>query len=378
MKKVLIVVNIPKFFLSHWLNIALTAKLNGYDVHVATMEGPETALIKKAGLTHHVIPLNRSGQNILQELASLWSLCTLFKSLRPELIHLITIKPVIYGGIAARIAGVNAVLSAVTGLGYVFINEQGKTSTLRKLVSTLYRFVFGHPNIRVLFENEADCQNFCKSSIVQPEKTVVVHGAGVDLSHFSYVPEPEGRIKVVFAARLLKDKGVVEFLAAAGQLSHLKHVDFILAGDTDPDNPASLSEQELLAIKANGQVQVLGFCQDVASLFKSSHIIVLPSYREGLPKVLIEAAACGRAVITSDVPGCRHVIVPEKTGSLVPVKDVDALAKTMKKLIEDDSIRQEFGRAGRLLAESRFGEQQIGQTYMKLYSQLLAESQLGN
>ncbi len=377
MKKVLIVVNIPKFFLSHWLNIALTAKLNGYDVHVATMDGLEVNEIKDAGLKHHVIPLNRSGQNLFQELTSLWSLYRLFRILKPELVHLITIKPVIYGGIAARIAGVGAVLSAVTGLGYVFINEHGTTSTLRKLVSALYRFVFGHPNIRVLFENEADCHNFCNSAIVQAEKTVVVHGAGVDLSHFCYVPESEGRIKVVFAARLLKDKGVVEFLSAVAQLGHLKNVDFILAGDTDPDNPASLSEQELSKIRATGQVKVIGFCQDVASLFKSSHLIVLPSYREGLPKVLIEAAACGRAVITSNVPGCRHVIIPEKTGLLVPVKDVDALAEAMAKLIADNSIRQEFGRAGRLLAEERFGQQQIGQIYMNLYGQLLSEPNLG-
>ncbi|OBP15334.1 hypothetical protein A5320_08195 [Rheinheimera sp. SA_1] len=376
MKKVLIVVNIPKFFISHWLNIALTAQTAGYQVHVATMDGPEIDQIKAVGLIHHLIPLNRSGRNLYQELTSLWALCRLFRILKPELVHLITIKPVIYGGIAARVTGVRAVLSAVTGLGYVFINQQGKTSGLKRLVSGMYRYVFGHPNIRVLFENEADCHNFCQSGIVQPDKTVVVHGAGVDLEKFDVLPEPHGRIRVVFAARLLKDKGVVEFLSAAAKLAHLDHVDFILAGDTDHDNPASLSENELMDIKSTGKVQVLGYCHDIANLFKSSHIIVLPSYREGLPKVLIEAAACGRAVITSDVPGCRHVIVAGQTGLLVPVKNADALAEAIVTLVADDTMRRQFGLAGRQLAESRYGQNQIGHIYMELYSQLLTESKV--
>jgi glycosyltransferase involved in cell wall biosynthesis len=375
MKKVLIVVNIPKFFLSHWLNIALTAKSLGYQVHIATCAGVEVAEIEAAGLIHHHIPLSRSGKNPLQELSSLWAIVRLFRQVKPELVHLITIKPVIYGGMAARLAGVKAVLSAVTGLGYVFINQQGETSGLKKLVSALYRYVFGHLNIRVLFENEADRQNFCDSGIVQAAKTVVVNGAGVDLQQFASVPEPQGKVRVVFAARLLKDKGVMEFLAAAEQLRALPEVEFVLAGDTDPDNLASISDAELAAIKQKGRVTVVGFCADVAALFQSSHIVVLPSYREGLPKVLIEAAACGRAVITSDVPGCRHVIVKGETGLLVPVKNADALAQAIEELATNHAKRQQFGAAGRQFAEQRFGQQQIGDTYMQLYQQLLAKAQ---
>jgi len=374
MKKVLIVVNIPKFFLSHWLNIALMAKARGYQVHIATVMGDEVAQIEAAGLIHHSIPLSRSGKNLMSELVSLWTMIRLFQKLKPDLVHLITIKPVIYGGIAARLAGVKAVLSAVTGLGYVFINQQGKTSGLKKLVSAMYRYVFGHKNIRVLFENESDRQNFCDNGIVQAEKTVVVNGAGVDLQQFSSVPEPAGKIRVVFAARLLKDKGVLEFLSAAEQLRSLPNIEFVLAGDTDPDNLASISDAELEQIKLEGHVTVLGFCDDIAGLFQSSHIVVLPSYREGLPKVLIEAAACGRAVITSNVPGCRHVIVDNKTGLLVPVKNADALAQAIAELATNPAKRQQFGAAGRLFAEERYGQQQIGDTYMQLYRQLLART----
>jgi len=375
MKKILIVVNIPKFFLSHWLNIALTAKAKGYEVHIATVSGVEVEEIQAAGLIHHPIPLSRSGKNLLKELDSLWAMFCLFRQVKPDLVHLITIKPVIYGGIAARLAGVKAVLSAVTGLGYVFINQQGKTSGLKKLVSMLYRYVFGHRNIRVLFENESDRQSFCDSGTVKADKTVVVNGAGVDLQHFAIVAEPEGKVRVVFAARLLKDKGVMEFLSAAEKLHSLQDVEFVLAGDTDPDNLASISDAELAQIKNQGQVTVLGFCPDVAALFQSSHIVVLPSYREGLPKVLIEAAACGRAVITSDVPGCRHVIVNGKTGLLVPAKNADALAQAIQDLVTNHDKRQQFGMEGRLFAEQRFGQQQIGDTYMQLYHQLLARTQ---
>lgn len=371
MNKVLIVVNIPKFFLSHWLGIALTAKTAGYQVHIATMAGPEVEKIREAGLIHHEIPLSRSGTNVWQELKSLWAILRLFLRVKPDLVHLITIKPVIYGGIAARLTGVKAVLSAVTGLGYVFINQQGSTSGLKRVISALYTFVFGHRNIRVLFENDSDRQSFCQSGIVKAQRTVVVHGAGVDLQHFHAVAEPAGTIKVVFAARLLRDKGVLEFLAAAGQLQQLPGVEFVLAGDIDPDNPASLSEVQLDSIKQQGIVQVYGFCDDMAALFRQCHVIVLPSYREGLPKVLIEAAACGRPVVTSDVAGCRHVIIPDVSGLLVPVKDAAALAAAICRLVENPELRMQFGRAGRELAEQRFGEEQIGQTYMRLYQQLI-------
>ncbi len=371
MNKVLIVVNIPKFFVSHWLGIALAAKTAGYQVHIATMAGPEVAQIRDAGLVHHEIPMSRSGTNIWQELKSLWAIFCLFRRLQPDLVHLITIKPVIYGGIAARLAGVKAVLSAVTGLGYVFINQQKSTSGLKRLISALYTFVFGHPNIKVLFENDSDCQSFCQSEIVKPQHTVVVHGAGVDLTQFHYVPEPVGKIRIVFAARLLIDKGVMEFLAAAELLKDLSDVEFILAGDIDPENPASLSLQQLESIKRDGTVRVYGFCEDMAALFRQSHVIVLPSYREGLPKVLIEAAACGRPVVTSDVAGCRHVVIPNSSGLLVPVKDSNAIAQAIQRFVNDKDLRTQFGLAGRALAEQRFGEEQIGITYMQLYQQLI-------
>jgi glycosyltransferase involved in cell wall biosynthesis len=372
MKKVLIVVNIPKFFLSHWLGIAATAQAAGYQVHIATMAGPEVAKIRAAGLIHHEIPMSRSGTNVWRELKSLWAVIRLFRQVKPDLVHLITIKPVIYGGIAARLTGVKAVLSAVTGLGYVFINQQGNTLGLKKVISALYTYVFGHRNIRVLFENESDRDSFCQSGIVKAQRTVVVHGAGVDLEHFHVVPEPAGKVRVIFAARLLRDKGVQEFLLAAQQLKDVPNVEFVLAGDIDPDNPASLNSEELTVIKQQGSVQVFGFCEDMAALFRQCHVIVLPSYREGLPKVLIEAAACGRPVVTSDVAGCRHVIIPDVTGLLVPVKDAQALAGAIGQLIDNPQMRFQFGRAGRELAEQRFGEAQIGQTYMSLYQQLIA------
>lgn len=373
MKKVLIVVNIPKFFVSHWLEVARAAVTAGYQVHVATMAGAEVADIRAAGLIHHEIKLSRSGTNPFDELQSLLSVFRLLREVKPDLLHLITIKPVIYGGLAARLAGTKAVLSAVTGLGYVFINQGSGLFSLKRLITGLYRFVFGHPNIKVLFENESDRAAFCDAGITKPSNTVVMNGAGVDLTEFSYQAEPAGPVKVVFAARLLRDKGVHEFLAAAEMLKDLPQTEFVLAGDTDPDNPASLTNDELANIKDRGIVKVVGFCADVAALFQQSHIVVLPSYREGLPKTLIEAAACGRAVVTSDVAGCRHVIEPDETGLLVPVKNATALAQAIQRLAVDRQLRTAFGAAGRKLAERKFGQQLICEQYMSLYQQLLTK-----
>ena len=217
MKKVLIVVNIPKFFLSHWLGIAATAKAAGYQVHVATMAGPEVAKIHAAGLIHHEIPMSRSGTNVWRELKSLWAVIRLFRQVKPDLVHLITIKPVIYGGIAARLTGVKAVLSAVTGLGYVFINQQGNTLGLKRVISALYTYVFGHRNIRVLFENDSDRDSFCQSGIVKPQRTVVVHGAGVDEARVRLAPLPDHEPVINGGALPADDRNAALLLPAGRQ-----------------------------------------------------------------------------------------------------------------------------------------------------------------
>lgn len=372
--RMVFVVNIAKFFLSHWLPEALEAKARGYEVHVATMAGPEVAQIVAAGLTHHVIPLSRSGKNVISELHSFFSIVGLFRRLKPELVHLMTIKPVIYGGLAARLTRVPGVLAVVTGLGYVFIHQGVRALAVRTLVSMLYKAVFAHPNLLAVFENESDKQNFLDDGIVTKAKSRVIDGAGVDLSLYQAVPEPAEPVIFVFAARLLADKGFSEYVAAATLVKQrYPQCRFWVAGDIDEGNPASVSVAQINVLAQQGIVELLGFRDDMPNIFAKAHVVVLPSYREGLPKVLIEAAACARPIITTDVPGCRHAVVPDKTALLVPVRNVEALASAMLQLIEQPELRRQLGEAGRKLAENRYSIEQTVAAYFNLYNQLVAK-----
>jgi glycosyltransferase involved in cell wall biosynthesis len=370
--RMLFMVNIAKFFLSHWLPEALEAKKRGYEVHVATMHGPEIEQINQAGLTHHVLPLSRSGKNIILELRSFISILRLFRRLKPQLMHLMTIKPVIYGGLAARLTRVPGVLAVVTGLGYVFIHQGVRAFIVRTIVSKLYKSVFAHPNLLAVFENESDKQNFLDDNLVSDEKSKVINGAGVDLSLYKALPEPVEPVVFVFAARLLVDKGFSEYIAAATEVKkRFPKTRFLVAGDIDEGNPASVTAEQIKQLDSQGIVEFLGFRDDIPDIFAQCHVVVLPSYREGLPKVLIEAAACARAVITTDVPGCRHAVVENETALLAPVRNIDALVDAMVLLIEQPETRRQFGLAGRQLAEARYSIEQTVAAYFELYNQLV-------
>lgn len=370
MEKILIVVNIPKFFVSHWLRNAVLAKQAGYEVHVASAPGAEVEQIKAHGLIHHELPLKRSGINPLKEINTFLNLIKVVKKVKPDVLHLITIKPVIYGCLVAYLTGTKNILCVITGLGYVFINGLNQR-LLRLTVKSLYKIAFRHKNLKAVFENEADRDSFIKEGILYKDKTHIIHGAGVNLHDFVFLPEPEGKIKVVFAARLLRDKGAFEFVAAAKQISMTHDVKFLIVGDLDPDNPASLTQSDIESFSECKNIEFLGFRNDIASIFADSHIVVLPSYREGLPKVLIEAAACGRAVVTTDVPGCRHVIIENKTGLLVKVNDVASLVEAIVRLVENNDLRQTFGIEGRKLAENKYCDNIISKEYIKCYQNLL-------
>lgn len=372
MSKILFVVNDPAFFLSHRLPIALAAKAEGHEVHVATAAGKASDDIRAYGFPFHVLPLSRSGRNLLHELASLIAIYCLFRSLKPDLVHLVTIKPVLYGGIAARLARVQAVVAAVSGLGFVFLASGFKARIVRVVVTVFYRFALGHKNLRVIFQNTDDRDLLVGLKVLPANKAVIIRGSGVDLSICKYVPEPEGIPVVVMASRLLKDKGVWEFVFAAKEINARGvSARFILAGDMDQGNPASLSLAEIEFIKQDGAVIVTGYCADIASLFSTVHVVVLPSYREGLPKVLVEAAACGRAVVTTNVPGCRDAIDPDQTGLLVPAYDGHALADAVVRLLEQPKLRQSMGATGRVLAENEFDIKRIVQKHLDVYHELI-------
>lgn len=373
--QLLFVVNDAAFFLSHRMGLALAARKSGYTVKIATMPGPAVEKIRELGFEHYSIPMSRSGRNPLNEAVTLFALLKLLWQLKPDVVHLVTIKPVLYGGLAARLAPVKGVVCAVSGLGFVFMTKGVKAGFLRSLVKGLYRLALRRQNLKVIFQNPDDRDVLLGIRAITSEQVEMIRGSGVDLSLYEVKPESDGLPVVCFAARLLRDKGVFEFVDAA-RLLHQKGVNarFVIAGDSDPGNPTSVSESDVDHWRKEGIVEVLGYQRDIAVLFSKVSLVVLPSYREGLPKVLVEAAAAGRAVVTTDVPGCRDAIEPGVSGLLVPVKNVSSLAEAIERLIVDEPLRQTMGKAGRALAEREFGIEKIVDQHLKIYAKVVNQA----
>ncbi|MCY1265975.1 N,N'-diacetylbacillosaminyl-diphospho-undecaprenol alpha-1,3-N-acetylgalactosaminyltransferase [compost metagenome] len=375
MRELLLVVNDPKYFLSHRLPIAEAAREKGYVVHVASIPGAASDRIKQLGFTYHELPLKRGGINPFAEFWSIFVFWKLLWELRPDILHLVTLKPVLYGGISARLAPVKGVVAAVAGMGSVFVASGLRYKLMRLVIRAMYRVALGKANLRGIFQNPDDRDSLIAFGALTNDKCILVRGSGVRLSDYELSPEPQGRVVVTFAGRLLRDKGVAEFVEAARLLkSWGVEAAFQLVGDLDPGNPSSFSEREFQDLCNGSDVSALGYREDIAEIFSMSNIVVLPSYREGLPKVLIEAAACGRAVVTTDVPGCRDAIEPGVSGLLVPVRDHIALANAIKKLIDDPVMRECMGKRGRELAEREFSIENVVQAHLSAYAMLEANS----
>lgn len=374
--RVLFFLNNPAFLISHRLPLALAARDAGMEVHVATPDGPAVSEIRAHGLHHHVVPLSRSGTKPWAEARSLYAVFRLLRRVRPDLVHAVTIKAVLYGGIACRLARVPAFVAAVSGLGYVFLRRRNGFDPMRQGALWLYRLALGHRNSRVIFQNTADRDWLVEAGAVRPAQAVMIRGSGVDLDAYAPQPLPPGPVTVVMASRLLRDKGVAEFVEAA-RLAAARDaaLRWVLAGSPDAGNPASVTQDELDAWRRAGQIEYVGESTDIAALYAAAHLVVLPSYREGLPKSLIEAAACGRPVVTTDVPGCRDAIVPGVSGVLVPPRDAHALAEAVLALAADEPRRLSMGTAGRALAEQEFGIQSVVQAHMAVYRCLLQGSE---
>ena len=366
-KRLLFVVNVDWFFVSHRLPIALAAMKQGYEVHLACALTDRAEQLSALGIKVHELPLSRSGTSVKSEIKSFYHIYQLIKHVKPDVIHMVTIKPVLYAGLASRLLSVKTRVASISGLGFVFMAQGVKAGILRSLVSKLYRLALHRKNTQVIFQNPNDRDLFLKQSIIKSDQVTMIRGSGVSLEHYPVQPEPEGTAVVMLVARLLTDKGVLEFVEAARQLKQKQtDVRMVLVGDTD-ENPKSVSSKQLEEWTKQGIVEHWGYSTNVAETMAKSHIVVLPSYREGLPKSLIEAAACGRAVITTDVPGCRDAITPDVTGLLIPVKNAPALATAIEHLLENSTMRQQMGCAGRALAEQAFTIENVIQSHLMIY-----------
>lgn len=369
--KLMFLVNVDWFFVSHRLPIALAAIESGYEVHLACQfTGHEKALAHH-GIVLHELSLSRSGTGLIGEIKSFLQMARVLRNVRPDILHLVTIKPALYGGIISRLLRVPGRVVSVSGLGYIFISQSLKARLLRPVIALSYKIALKHASTKVIFQNPDDLALLQQVGAIRTEQGILIRGSGVDLTHYEMQPEPHGVPVVMLLARLLKDKGVLEFVEAARLLKAQNFpVRMVLVGEPDFGNPNTISSEDLTNWEHQGIVEYWGFRHDASATIAESNVMVLPSYREGLPKSLLEAAACGRAVVTTDVPGCRDAIENGVTGVLVPVQDSEKLAMAIKKLCIDTQLRSDMGRAGRELAIREFDINQVVATHLFLYRTL--------
>ena len=372
-RRILFVINHAGFFLSHRLPIALAAREAGYDVHIATPRSKHVPQITATGLPWHSIRMSRSSVNPVRELQSIVGLYRLYLRLTPDLVHHVTSKPVLYGTAMARLAGVPAVVNAISGLGLSFTKGGFRRSLLRRVVSTAYRIMMSHRAMRVIFQNREQADDFVAAGRVRNDQIVLIPGSGVDVDQF--VPASRGRRTphVVLASRMLYSKGVGEFVDAARRLrAEGAEATFSLVGEPDADNPDSIPLEVLKSWDAEGVVRYHGRRDDMASVFAETDIACLPTYYgEGVPKVLIEAAASGLPAVTTDWPGCRDAVRDGVTGLLVPPRDVVSLANALRTLIGDAELRERLGEAARKHAVDRFSVQRVITQTLGIYGDLL-------
>lgn len=370
--RLLFVVTEDWYFVSHRLPLATAAVRAGFRVAVATRVKGHAVPIVGAGV--ELIELKRwrrSSLNPLLELAAVGELVGVVRRWRPEIVHLVALKPVLYGGLAARLGGAGRV-NALAGLGFVFVQGRLLARLLRPLVKQALRWTLGGRCAVTIVQNPDDRELLVRERLVEPAQLRLVRGSGVDLRRFAAGEPPAGTPVVMLMSRMLWDKGIGEFVDAARRArADGADARFVLVGDPDPENPAAIPRGKLAEWAEEGVVEWWGPTDDPPAALAQAHIVVLPSYREGLPKVLLEAAACGRPMIATDVPGCREVVEPGVTGLLVPARDSQRLAEAMLRLLGDPQRCRRMGEQARLLAEREFGIEGVAERTLAIYREML-------
>ena len=364
MPHLVLVITEDWYYWSHRRAVARAALAAGYRVTLASRFVDHRARIEADGVETVEVAMRRSGRNPLGEAVAVADLARLYRRLRPDVVHHVAIKPVLYGSVAARLAGVPAVVNAISGLGYAFTGTTAAARAFGTLARAAYRVALRGPGTWTIFQNDDDRQHFVRLGLVRPERTVLIAGSGVDLSAFRPVPEPPGVPGVLYAGRMLWSKGVGDLVEAARRLRAGGTVlRLVLAGHSDTDNPEAIPEAQLRAWVAAGDAEWGGRTEDVAAAMAAAAVVVLASEREGVPKVLVEAAGAGRPIVATDVPGCRDVVSDGVNGRLVPVHDPAALAAALGELLADPALRASMGAASRRRAEAEFAEPiVVGQT----------------
>lgn len=361
------------YFVSHRLPVAIAAKNAGFDVCVVTRVRAHGARIRECGLELIPLEMSRRSINPLSGLRTIIKLVSIYRKARPDIVHHVAVKPVVYGTVAALVTRVPCTVNALAGLGIIFSSQTIKARLIRPIIKVMFRLLLNRKNSRVILQNPDDVAMMCEEGIVGEQRIALIRGSGVDTDQFQARPEPPGPPVVMLASRLLWDKGVGEFVEAARLLkSQGVSARFVVVGEGDPENPSSIPDSQLQAWNDNGVIEWWGRKDNMPEVLAQAHMVCLPTfYGEGIPKVLIEAASCAKPIVTTDAPGCREIVRNGENGYLVPIRDSRSVADAIKKLIDSPELRCEFGRNGRSLVIREFSIDRINRETVGVYQELI-------
>lgn len=373
---VIYVANTAWYLYNFRLSLLRAMVAKGWRVIAVAPPDRFASMLTSGGLEFIPIELQRRGANPIAEVRPMMRLFRLYRENQPSLVHHFTIKPVLYGSFAAQLAGIRANVCSITGLGFLFISKRASVAVIRPLARLAYRFVLNRRATRVIFQNPDDLREFVESRLLRRSLARLIRGSGVNPDRFERHVEPPLPVVAVLCARMLWDKGVGELVAAARLLKERGlPIRVVLVGDLDAGNPASISKEWLDGVVSAGWVEWRGHREDIPDILRGAHVAILPSYREGVPRSLVEAAAAGLPLIATDVPGCREIVRNGLNGILVPPRNVEALANALERLGTDSELRQRMGQESRRIAVTEFSETQVIDETLAVYRELLGATE---
>ena len=367
MSKILLFANTDWYLYNFRFSLAKDLRALGHEVILVSPHGDVQDLLQRDGFQWIPFELSRQSINPFGEIVAILRLVRLYQNIKPDIVHHFTIKPVIYGSMAAHWTGIKGIINSITGLGHLFINADRATRMLRTIASHLYRMnLYG---TQVIFENPEDRDIFIEKRLIKAQQSHLILGTGVDVDKYRPTHRSNDTPVVLFSSRMLVTKGLVEYIEAARSLKQKGlNARFAIAGRTDPGNPASISEEQIEAWRQSEMMEWWGWQEDMPAALARADIFCLPSYREGVPNALLEAAACGLSIVTTDVPGCRDVVTNGVNGWLVPVRNSDALANALETLITNSELRLKMGNAGREIALNQFSMAKVNRETLAIYN----------
>lgn len=370
--KILFIIVEDRYFLSHRLHLAQYAIKKGYQVGLLCKISKHKEFLENEGIQVFDWSLVRGSFNLFFEIKAIYEILITLLKFAPDVLHAVALKPVIYASFASKLVFLKSRVFALGGLGFIFSSDKILAKLLRPLIVLVLKFTFSGNKSRLIIQNIDDKRTLINLKVIRDEKIDLIKGAGVDMKIFSFIKEPSQIPEVILPARLLWDKGVGEFVLAADILKKRGiNAKFTLLGETDPHNPECIPDDQIEDWKKEGAVDVAGFQDDMAKCIQDCAVVCLPSYREGLPKSLLEAASCGRPIVTTDVPGCREIVQDGVNGYLVPSKNPDLLAEALSRLLTDRKLREVMGLKGRKFVERGFSAEIVAIKTEKIWNSLL-------